>query len=200
MYYAQGLALAETGRPLFEGKFEAWTHGPVEPDVRSFIDAHGEAWREELARRTLQLDDWSVGLLKDVWQVFGRWTPSELSEATHSEMPWRKARDGAGWDQPSRPLIDEISLHDFFADVIETGEDLMADLKISPEPDAPSWRKPYELGVNLKRLAGHPMFDDRLSRGLRKRMGYGEFPEDWSNVDFGEYGLGLDEIRALVNH
>jgi uncharacterized phage-associated protein len=37
MYYVQGITLAETGKPLFLGGFEAWTHGPVEPSVWQFV-------------------------------------------------------------------------------------------------------------------------------------------------------------------
>ena len=198
MYYAQGITLAESGQPLFAGGFEAWTHGPVEPEFRTFIDRHGLGWTDELRKIRPQIDDHSLELLRDVWHVFGKWSACELSEATHAEGPWLRAREGLAWDHPSRPAIDNAWIHDFFADVIETGEDLMADLGISPEPDAPRWRRPFELGVNLKRLSGHPLLDDRQSRNLRVRMGYGEFPEDWSNINLGEHGLGLGDIRAML--
>ena len=31
VYYAQGFALAITGKPLFQEDIEAWEHGPVAP-------------------------------------------------------------------------------------------------------------------------------------------------------------------------
>ena len=33
LYYAQGVYLARTGRPLFDENIEAWTFGPVIPNI-----------------------------------------------------------------------------------------------------------------------------------------------------------------------
>ena len=193
----QGITLAETGKPLFLGGFEAWTHGPVEPSVWQFVANIGHGWPERLARHLPQLDDSDMARLRDVYHVVGVLTAREMSEATHAERPWAKARDGIPWDHPSRVAINQTSIHDFFANILEAGEDAMADLDIAKEPDAPWWRKPFELGVNLQRLTGHPLFNDERSRALRKRIGLPEFPEDWTNLDLGENGLTVESIRRL---
>jgi uncharacterized phage-associated protein len=182
-YYAQAVALVETAEPLFEGRFEAWTHGPVEPEIWRFTNRTPH-WREELAKHRVQLSDDAWALLRAVHSVFGGLNAFQLRGATHTERPWLRARAGKTWDEPSDDPISQTSILDFYAEVIEDGEDVMAQLKISPEPEGPWWALPYRLGVNVKRLAGHPFFDDAASRDLRRAMGLGEFPDDWTGLEF----------------
>jgi uncharacterized phage-associated protein len=198
LYYGQALYLTEKGCPLFDGKFEAWTHGPVEPTVWQFIRDHGgrTGWREHLVSMRVQLPDETWEHVRDVFKVFGGLAPIQLSNAAHAELPWLEARDGKRWDERSDQMIDECAIRDFYAEVLDDGMDVMQELLIAPEPDAPAWALPYRLGVNIKRLVGHPFFNDAFSRDLRRKVGLAEFPDDWRGFDFSPLPLTAEELGS----
>lgn len=93
LYYAQGHHLARTGRPLFEDRMEAWSHGPVVPSVyRAF---------KEFGSGDIQLPDddpfsWdevdgeTTQLLIDVWDRYGVYGAWQLRNMTHDEPPWKE--------------------------------------------------------------------------------------------------------------
>jgi len=200
LYYGQALSLTEKGRPLFDGKFEALPHGPVEPTVWQFIRDRGggfrTGWREHLVSMRVQLPDETWEIVRDVFKVFGGLTPIQLSNAARAELPCLEARDGKRWDGRSDQMIDECAIRDFYAEVLDDGMDVMQELLIAPEPDAPAWALPYRLGVNIKRLVGHPFLNDAFSRDLRRKVGLAEFPDDWRGFDFSPLPLTAEELGS----
>ncbi len=97
LYYVQAWSLAWTGRPLFDDRVEAWTLGPVVPNVRNAIlplhPTTGSLSREEQA------------LVDAVLDHYGRLGGAELSNLTHQERPWLDARAGLPDDAPSSAEI-----------------------------------------------------------------------------------------------
>jgi len=114
LYYAQGFNLALLDTPLFDNQIEKWTHGPVVPDVyhqyKSFgnnpIDCPDEFSNEAFSPETL-------GLLEEVWSVFGQYTASALRNISHQEIPWKNADE--------RGVISHESMKEFFKSRIENG-------------------------------------------------------------------------------
>lgn len=97
LYYAQGWSLAQRGRPLFEGRIEAWTHGPVVPSVYQVYEGRGWgliAPDEEDAPDDLTDEDRDY--IASVWEAFKGYSASSLREMTHREPPWLDARQGYG--------------------------------------------------------------------------------------------------------
>ena len=93
-YYAQAWALVWDGEPLFDQKIQAWANGPV---VRELFDIH----KKQFAVGTVNgdMDSLCDDARETVDLVLAEYgdTPGDfLSELTHSESPWRKARERAG--------------------------------------------------------------------------------------------------------
>ncbi len=99
-YYAQAWHLAWYGVPLFEGDFEAWRLGPVEPDL--YNRQRQDAITPKADPRA---DSRARAVIGHVVRVYGRLSAGELSDATHAELPYLAARHGLPPEADSRNLI-----------------------------------------------------------------------------------------------
>lgn len=182
LYYAQGLWLTYHRVPLFEGEFSAATHGPLlaeVPMVHREIMCGAHAHEAGTTSLPKEIRD----LLKEVIDTFGVYTPAQLSHAIKSERPWQRARNGLPWHDDSCPRIETIDIHDFFAEMIEWGEDVMESVGLPFEGDRPSWFTPYRVACNVKYMAEHPMFEESYARKLRTELGFDPVPGDWSFLE-----------------
>ncbi|MDB9312523.1 DUF4065 domain-containing protein [Spirulina sp. CS-785/01] len=95
LYYSQCLYLALYDEPLLTEEIQAWRYGPVCPPAYHFYSKF-EAQQlpipsqENLAEITLEIQE----VLEEVWQYFGEYHAYYLSDLTHLEFPWKKARKG----------------------------------------------------------------------------------------------------------
>lgn len=98
VYYAQGFSLALLGEPLFENKIEAWMHGPVVPDLYQKYKSFGNsALPPPDSFDAEKLSEGQLGLLEEVWDVFGQFSAWKLRNMTHEESPWKSNYiDGVG--------------------------------------------------------------------------------------------------------
>lgn len=90
VYYAQGFHLAIYDEPLFKEPIEAWTHGPVVPDLYHAYKEYGSG----LIPIPNDLDDSIYSdeakeLLDDVYAVYGQFSAWKLRNMTHEEAPWQ---------------------------------------------------------------------------------------------------------------
>ena len=89
LYYAQGFHAALFNAPLFAERIEAWTHGPVVPDVYHAYKAHGSDAIPVSAGFDVEvLDEQTRDLLDEVYDVYGQYSAWKLRNMTHSEAPW----------------------------------------------------------------------------------------------------------------
>ncbi len=89
MYYAQGFYSAIYDNPLFENEIQAWTHGPVVPDIYHTYKKHGRApipLPGDFDRESLNQEEFS--LVEEVFEVFGQYSAWRLRTMTHEERPW----------------------------------------------------------------------------------------------------------------
>jgi len=100
LYYTQGWHVAISGEQLFPEAFQAWRNGPVVMDVYQKHKGHFsvQTWAGGDASR---LSDEARALILMVCREYGSKTGDELSLATHSEIPWRRARGDLPPDQNS---------------------------------------------------------------------------------------------------
>jgi uncharacterized phage-associated protein len=90
LYYCQAGSLGWTGVPMFGNRIEAWANGPVVVDLwnahryQSYIDRVNGGERA--------LDSEARAIADSIWNAFGKFTPTQLSDMTHSEAPWWNAR------------------------------------------------------------------------------------------------------------
>lgn len=120
MYYAQGWSLASRDRQLFEGRIEAWAHGPAVAGLFALFADHGDnpiPWSMAALDASLSSDD--RALIEAVWNDYGRYSAWRLREMTHMEPPWKRARAGTPEGVPGGAPISEESLRLFFASLQE---------------------------------------------------------------------------------
>lgn len=87
LYYAQGIALAVVGVPLFDADFQAWDFGPVCPAVYNKFKKKGKDYFLDAGQEPAQGTDASK-ILNATWKKFGGYNASVLSQMTHEETPW----------------------------------------------------------------------------------------------------------------
>ena len=127
IFFAHGWNLALFGSPLVDEQFQAWRYGPVIPSVyhefknygvlgidqegSKFVPTEGFGWE------TPKVEDptgMTQALVQKVWDVFGEFTGTELSEMTHvSGSPWSRVRGGRLDNERNIPIPNEL-IRDYF--------------------------------------------------------------------------------------
>ena len=95
LYYSQSLHLAMYDEPLFAEEIQAWRYGPVcPPAYRFYSEFEANQLPVPSQELLLQIPDDQKKLLEEVWENFGGYHAYLLSDMTHLEFPWKKARKG----------------------------------------------------------------------------------------------------------
>jgi uncharacterized phage-associated protein len=159
LYYAQSLHLALYNEPLFEAEIQAWRYGPVCPPAYKFYSEF-EAQQLPIPQQEslLQLPSEKKELLEEIWEYFGGYHAYRLSDMTHGEFPWKKARKGL---PPQASSTEPILLND----MKELGYQKLDRI----ERDRPA----YELAMS-------ETVNDAFASESLNRIGKGEV-HDWLN-------------------
>lgn len=106
LYYSQSLYLALNNEPLFDEEIQAWRYGSVCPPAYRFYSEF-EAQQLPVPGTDFwqQIPDDLKKLLEEVWENFGGYHAYLLSDMTHVEFPWKKARKGLPPAASSTELI-----------------------------------------------------------------------------------------------
>lgn len=97
VYYAQGFHLAMYNVPLFSEIIEAWTHGPVVPELYHEYKQYGSGPIPQPDNVDFsKYDDKTKKLMDEVYSVFGQFSAWKLRNMTHEEPPWKDVSDTAG--------------------------------------------------------------------------------------------------------
>ena len=127
IYFAHGWHLALFDEPLVDEQFLAWAYGPVIPSVYNKFKVY----------RTLGIDKpgvelvytvngfkWNIpcitdntgnvkNLLDKIWDVFGKYSGTQLSEMVHiPNTPWKKIREECK-DAMDTPIPNKL-IKDYF--------------------------------------------------------------------------------------
>jgi uncharacterized phage-associated protein len=106
LYYCQAWHLAHYSEPLFKEPVEAWVHGPVVASVFGEFKKYG--WSlilEPIDITEFDISEADCRHIDSVIDAYGHLRATELEDLTHSEDPWRVARQNLAPDQPSRANI-----------------------------------------------------------------------------------------------
>lgn len=98
--------------------FQAWVHGPVCPELYATYRVFG--WNNIPAvERCPKFSEDVTDLFEQVWSTYGSFSADELERLTHSEMPWKKAREGLQVDEPSTSTIDDKLIFQYYSEMME---------------------------------------------------------------------------------
>ncbi len=115
-YYSQAWSLAWTGEPIFQEDFEAWSNGPVCPELFRvhkglfIVSAANIPESHECAELTKE----QIETIDRVLDEYGNMEPYELREQTHAEMPWKNARGNLPDGVSSKALITKSSIGEYY--------------------------------------------------------------------------------------
>lgn len=119
LYYAQGWALVQLERPLFDEDFEAWAHGPVVPSVyQHFRDKGYQALEPQRITRKLPKD--ITSLLDSILESHGIYSAKQLEKMTHGEAPWRAARGDLAPEARCTNIITKEEMARYFKELSQT--------------------------------------------------------------------------------
>ena len=122
LYFSQAFYEAIFGTVLFSDKCQAWTYGPVYPEIYSLYKPYNSAPIEKPLNinRTGYLTADEVNLLDSIVDTFGSYSGMVLSRITHSERPWLEARGNLHPEDKSTTVIDPETIRAYFREVVRT--------------------------------------------------------------------------------
>jgi uncharacterized phage-associated protein len=116
LYYAQAWHLVFFDVALYNDEIQAWVHGPVVPVVfRRFKECR---WNPLPNERESKVTSAIEAHLSEVWKVYGKFDASKLETLTHSETPWKEARQGLPLDEASHNVISQESMKKFYSSLV----------------------------------------------------------------------------------
>lgn len=127
LYYVQGWSLAETKAPMFSDEIRAWANGPVVEAVYQQYKSFGKRPIVDAPATPPQLAPQDEAIVRGVWDRYKAYSAFRLSDMTHEEMPWKKARSGLSGQDRSNTLIPLADLEaEFVGQVARSKERLAA--------------------------------------------------------------------------
>lgn len=120
LYYVQAWNLAFGKGRLFDGRFQAWVHGPVSREIYDrFVNT--KSMYSPVAMNDVRagfdpqsLPDEERAHVDAVLEVYGPFTGDQLEEMTHREDPWLTARRGVPAAARSETSISEEEMGEYY--------------------------------------------------------------------------------------
>lgn len=94
---------------LFDEKFEAWVHGPVNKALYTKYAHYG--WKNIPKKNKMPENLGNIdSFLQNIWQVYGKYDGDQLESISHQEKPWQNARIGLEPYESSNKCISEMDM------------------------------------------------------------------------------------------
>ena len=101
LYFSYGIYLAwhnndvnKLNEFLFENKFEAWVHGPVDPVIYSLYKNYGVNYLYIEKEEEFNFNNDILNALNKTLEIYGEYSADELENISHYQAPWKNARKG----------------------------------------------------------------------------------------------------------
>ena len=115
VYYSQAWNLVWDEKPLFNSPIEAWANGPVVRELyrqhRGNFTADKEMFPGDSTRLTVDEKE----TIDAVLDAYGRLSGQQLSDLSHSERPWREAREDVEDGASSTNEVSQDVMQDFYS-------------------------------------------------------------------------------------
>lgn len=114
-YYSQAWHLAWTGKPIFGEEFEAWANGPVCVELFHAHQGKFVVDTDDFRRGSQDaLSEDEKDSINIVLRDYGDMEPYDLRELSHSEAPWKEARNGLPEGAKCRTIITKESMGEYY--------------------------------------------------------------------------------------
>lgn len=114
-FYSQAWSLAWTEKPIFNEDFQAWSNGPVCPELFQLHKGKFAISNKEFEFGNPDiLNDDQRETIDIIIKDYGDMEPYDLREQTHSEAPWKEARAGLPDGVPCTNIITKESMGEYY--------------------------------------------------------------------------------------
>jgi uncharacterized phage-associated protein len=96
VYYCQAWHLVWEERPLFPEEIEAWANGPVVPQLYQMHRGRYDVEADNIPVAEPNLQPEELSTIEGVLSFYGDKTAQWLSDLSHNEQPWLRARARRG--------------------------------------------------------------------------------------------------------
>ena len=122
VYYCQAWSIVWDVEPLYKENIEAWANGPV---IRELYERHkgiykinGDSFNADLGDVS-KLNRDQKDTIESVIKYYGDKSSQWLSDLTHKEDPWKKAREGLLDGERGNRIISHASLEEYYSNLSE---------------------------------------------------------------------------------
>lgn len=116
VYYCQAWALAWDDEPIFDEDFQAWANGPVCPELFSLHKGKFRISADDISGESgEEIAPYFKESMDVVISEYGDKSPQWLSDLTHSEMPWKKARKGCAPGDYCSNIIEKEDMRQYYS-------------------------------------------------------------------------------------
>jgi uncharacterized phage-associated protein len=115
VYYSQAWSLVWDDKPLFSSKIEAWIGGPVVPDLYYEHKGKFTVSFDDFTGDIKNLSDNNISTIDTVLEAYADKNAQWLSDLTHMEDPWLKARQGLSSSQRGNNVISLASMGEYYS-------------------------------------------------------------------------------------
>lgn len=96
LYYIQAWSYGINKKPLFEGEFQAWIHGPVNKNIYERFNStkylYSEIGISDIMNNHVQLNADDAEFVDFILENYLKYSGAELEKLSHSETPWIETR------------------------------------------------------------------------------------------------------------
>jgi uncharacterized phage-associated protein len=112
-YYAKAWHLALYDENIITEPFEAWVHGPVNPELYDRYKKYGwETINEDIEEKNIPVDFSTFA--KQVYSSYGHMDADELEIVSHKELPWIEARGNRKPWESCHEVISETTMKEYY--------------------------------------------------------------------------------------
>lgn len=115
VYYSQAWNLVWDEKPLFKSRIEAWANGPVTRDLYGYHRGEFTANVNMFPGDSGKLTTDEKETIDTVLGAYGHLSGQQLSDLSHSERPWREAREGVADGDSSANEVSQEVMQDFYS-------------------------------------------------------------------------------------
>lgn len=115
-YYAKAWHKVWDDEELFKENFEAWVHGPANPELfRKYKSQGYNLLKPECDIKEDTFKKNEIETLEGIWECYGKYTGKYLEKLTHDEDPWLIARGNLQPGDSSTNIISLDSMNEFYS-------------------------------------------------------------------------------------
>lgn len=118
LYYIQAWSYGMNKKPLFDGEFQAWIHGPVNKSIYDRFNPTKYLYSEinisDILNEKVEIASEDAEFIEFVLENYLKYSGAELENLSHTELPWIKTREGVASNERCTKIIDSELMKEYY--------------------------------------------------------------------------------------